>query len=184
VTPGETTTLEERPTSVISPAQAEHMLRPLGTSGEELGNATGYCQRCGAGVVRPETQLKRCPRCARDICASCRRFEPEIEAHVCLECAAFGAAAKSARHRSGMHLARLGASVLAVAVGSLVALRVAWTWLLLAGVALVVGGIVTFAWQLVCRHACPVCEGKAEVRRRKGRPLEYECRVCRHVWVE
>lgn len=184
MTPGETTTLEERPTAATSSAQPEQMLRPLGASSEELGTATGYCQRCTAGLVRPEMELKRCPGCARDVCASCRKFEPQIEAHVCLDCAGFRDAKRKARRRSGMHLARLGASILAIAAGSFVALRVAWTWLLLAGVALVVGGIVTFAWQLVCRRACPICEGEVKARRRKGHPLEYECRVCRHVWVE
>ncbi len=167
-----------------SSPKPEHQLKPLGPPTERSGFVTGYCQRCKAGAHRPEEALKRCPVCARDICANCRNFEPELEAHVCLECAGLRRAARKAGRRSGMHLLRLGASAVAIAVGTLMALKLSWASLVLLGVALVVAGIVTFAWQLVCHHVCPVCEGEAKARRKKGCPIEYECRVCGHVWVD
>jgi len=135
-------------------------------------------------VARPEQELKRCPVCARDVCGECCSLEPKIEAHLCLECAARRRAAGDAGTRSKLHLLKLGASIAGVGVGSLMALTVVWTPVLLAGVALVLVGIVTFAWQLVCRHVCPLCEGKAKVRRRAGQSIEYGCRICGHVWVE
>ncbi len=64
------------------------------------------------------------------------------------------------------------------------ALKLAWTSLILLGVALVVAGIVTFALQIASHHACPVCEGEGKARRSKRGPIEYECGVCGHVWVE
>ena len=152
------------------------------TDGREI--ATGYCQRCKAGVCRPETELKRCPTCARDICADCRTFEREIEAYVCLDCATVRRSARKARRRSAYYLLLVGVSALAILVGRFVALRTGWTSVWLLAAVLCAAGIVTFAWQLACHRACPFCEGRAKLRRRKGRFREYECRLCKQAWME
>jgi len=157
---------------------------PLGyrTDGREI--TTGYCQRCKGGVCRPDTELKRCPSCARDICADCRTFERELETYLCRDCFRVRRSAKRARQRSARYLLLVAASALAILGGRFVALRTSWTsiWFIAALVCAV--GILTYAWQVVCHHACPFCEGKAKLRGRRDRFLEYECMLCRQVWME
>jgi len=152
------------------------------TDGREI--TVGYCQRCKAGVGRPDIQLKRCPNCARDVCADCRVFEREIETHLCRDCFRVRRSAKRARHRSARYLILVAASAVAILVGRFVALRTAWTSIWLLAALLCAAGIITYAWQVGCRHVCPSCEGRARLRGRNGSFLEYECLICRQVWME
>lgn len=152
------------------------------TDGREI--TVGYCQRCRAGVCRPDAELTRCPGCARDVCAECCVFERELEAQLCRDCFRVRRSAKRARHRSARYLLLVGASALAILIGRFVALRTGWTSVWFIAALVCAAGIVTYAWQVVCHHACPFCEGKAKCRGRHGHFLEYECMLCRQVWME
>ena len=158
--------------------------KPVGYRTDGREPTTGYCQRCKAGVYRPEVELKRCPACARDICEKCRTFEREIEAYVCFDCFRVRRSAKRARIRSRQYLLLLGGSLLAIVVGRFVALRTGWTSIWFLAALLCAAGIVTFAWRAVVYHPCPFCEGKAKVRGKKGSFIEYQCQLCRQIWME
>ncbi len=152
------------------------------TDGREI--AIGYCQRCKAGICQPDTELSRCPGCARDVCADCCTFERELEAHLCRDCFRVRRSAKRARYRSKRYVLLVAASAAAIVVGRFVALRTGWTSIWLVAALVCAAGIVTYAWQVACHHACPFCEGRAKVRRRQRPFVEYECRLCRQVWME
>lgn len=152
------------------------------TDGREI--TTGYCQRCKGGVCRPDLELKRCPGCARDICSECRMFERELETYLCRDCYRVRRSAKRARYRSARYVLLVLASAAAILVGRFVALRTGWTSIWFIGALVCAAGIITYAWQVGFHHACPFCEGKAKLRARRGRFLEYECMLCRQVWMQ
>lgn len=176
--------MKGQPRMAETPSRPEEELRPLGPPTEPTRRVGGHCQRCKIGVSRPEEALKRCPFCARDVCAECRTLDPGIEAYVCLECARERRAGRGARQRAAMHFVRLGGSAAAIGVGCLLALKAPWVSLIVLGLLLIVFGIFSLALQLGTHHVCSVCEGEGKVRRKKGGPIEYECTVCGHVWVE
>ena len=152
------------------------------TDGREI--TTGYCQRCKAGIARPEAELKRCPACARDICTDCRLFEREIEAYLCRDCFRVRRSGKRARQRSARYLLLLFASALAIILGRFVALRTGWTSIWLLAALVCAAGIVSYAWHTGSHHVCPFCEGRAKLRPTKNRFREYECMLCRQTWME
>ncbi len=152
------------------------------TDGREI--SLGHCQRCKAGVSRPDTELTRCPVCARDVCADCCAFEPELETHLCRDCFRVRRSAKRARQRSAHYLLLLAASAAAILLGRFVALRTGWTSIWLLSALLCAAGIATYAWHTGFHHACPFCEGRVKLRPRRGRFREYECLLCRQVWME
>lgn len=152
------------------------------TDGREI--TVGYCQRCKAGVCRPDTELKRCPGCARDVCVECRIFERELETHLCRDCYRVRRSAKRARQRSARYLLLLLASVVAIVLGRYVALRTGWTSIWLVSALVCAAGIVSYAWHTASHHVCPFCEGSAKLRGRQHRFREYECMLCRQTWME
>ena len=161
-----------------NPPKPEQILSPLEARTEGPTPTTAHCQRCKGGVYLPESELKRCPDCARDICRECRTYEPEREAYVCLDCArvrrAKGLASRQERRHWQRALAFLGIVGIGIAV-----MLLGLTFAL--GVGLAALGIVGFAWHLVGYQACPLCGGKGVSRRSKGRH-QYRCTLCAHRW--
>lgn len=169
---------------VLDPRGSWDERRSLHYRTEGREPTSGYCQRCKEGVYVPERELRRCPTCARDICAACRVYEKQIEAYVCLDCARVRRYAKGALARSLRYLLLLAASAGAILLGRWVALRTGWVPVWFVAAVVCGAGVVTFAWELGFHHPCPFCEGRARVRRRKRRFREYECKVCKQVWME